>query len=662
MTLVLEIASNAAASAWTDITDAMKRDGSQFGGMAHDCEVGTGSGFDLDDDVAAIDLPTRRVVRATETATSPDTVIFRGRMTDKGSGRGQMPIGDARQFDVSLDDANSHLRGIVVDGWKRPAEDASVRVLALHAAFLNGSPRASTDLATTYVTSSGDIELPKQTYEQTDPAGVLQDICRAAGKEAFVTEDAELYYGPSDSTDYAAGLSITDDDPDLETEFPPIWDNGAPGTYEGNEFYTGVLMRYGKNKKVTRIRADVEEAHDHWRTSTSDSTGALTIARRKADTILDNQARDEFRAACSILLPAEKIDLVKPGHTLSFRAAAAGVLEPITLRVGELYREPTGDGTLYLVHMQLGTPEKVAPRVQPAQPQPDVDPFDPGGADAPGITDDFERDEPVGQWGVASSGVGDWARNGGNTNTVDPYVDGSRGVVELFGGDLADMSQILPYAPSDFTEVFLDFTVVHDGAGVEQIYCGMGGPGDVSWELKVDNDTDEWTLVLNDLGGETTDTFSAAFTVESDPVSVHVWIEAGNLNANVWVGAEPGSPLLSLALDGGDDPSMSYFRIGSRAAGNHSTLYLYWLAIEGVGDAGNDTAIGQDVNGELVFTGDSSEDTGVTSHPYMPGSLRVYLDGVREFAFSESDPPTGEFVMTSPPGTGVDVRVDYRAA
>src|SRR5688572_33487197 len=98
----------------------------RWGGTARDGEVGTGFGFDLDDDAGTVTLPSKRVIRWTVGG----TVRARGRVTAKGVARGGTVVDDARQFDVEVDDANTHLYGIVVHGWVRPEETDVARITA----------------------------------------------------------------------------------------------------------------------------------------------------------------------------------------------------------------------------------------------------------------------------------------------------------------------------------------------------------------------------------------------------------------------------------------------------------------------------------------------------------------------------------------------------
>lgn len=372
MTRTVEIASNAAASSWTDITSVLPWRDMRIGGMAHNLEVGTGSGFNLDDDAGTRTLPVKRVMRVIEDATSPDTTLFRGRVSDKGLARGTRWFGDAKAFDTSLDDNNSAVFGIPVDGWSRPSETDYARIQALGDAFLAGSPRTSTNLNySTYVPNTHTVTLPAKTYDATDVGGVIRDCGTSAGKQSFVTVDDELFYDQDVSTAYAATLSITDSSPNLSTSFPP----GEPrGSEQGNEFFSGATLRYGNHLAVSDVRSSAETAHDYWRTVFYDGDAKASTAAQRLATMLDNQSIEELTYTCTLRLLDTQVDKIKYGHTVSFRSAAAGVLSPVTLRVASLYWEPVSPG-VYLAHLELGVPQKIAPKVRKGSPPADQPPF-----------------------------------------------------------------------------------------------------------------------------------------------------------------------------------------------------------------------------------------------------------------------------------------------
>jgi hypothetical protein len=369
VTWTLELAANAAASSWTDIGGIVERSSIRMGGQAANGAAGTGFGFNLDDDAASRTIPARRVVRLT----IGSTVVGRGRVASKAVHRGTRFDGDARRFDVELGDANMHLQGIPIDGWKRPAETDVVRMQALAATYLAGSPRASTNLATTYLSTGDPVTLPAHRYDATNPLGVIDEITRATGKFAFITADDEIFYDAPTSTAYAASLSVTDVSPNMTSSFPPDPSDGSPGSQDGSEFLSGATGRYGSAGSVTDIRSSAETAHDYWREVINLEATASAGATRELTGIMDQRSQEEERFTFGIHLTEAQITLIKYGMTFSFRVADAAVTSARVVRASQITYEELGEGA-WLLHVLAGFPEKLAPRL--GRGKPNDAPFD----------------------------------------------------------------------------------------------------------------------------------------------------------------------------------------------------------------------------------------------------------------------------------------------
>jgi hypothetical protein len=133
-----------------------------------------------------------------------------GRIGTKDYTRGVQPADRAREVVMQCGDRNEELQDIIVDAWDRGEETDVVRVNALITAYLSGSPRTTTNIANTYVSSDNPVTLPARLYDGTNPRSILQEIASFANKEFFVTIDDELWYDVATSTSYLAGLKISD--------------------------------------------------------------------------------------------------------------------------------------------------------------------------------------------------------------------------------------------------------------------------------------------------------------------------------------------------------------------------------------------------------------------------------------------------------------------
>lgn len=616
MSLTIEIAADADATTWDDITGYVPWDqGMRCGGQASYGEVGTASGWNLDDDAASAVLPVKRVIRMIETATTPDTVMFKGRVSDKTLARGTKHEDDATNFDTSLDDNNAQLQGIPVDGWKRPEESGRTRIRALMAEFCAGDPRPSTDLDyTTYVPNTNTITMPPKTYTNTNVAEVAKECADTEGKQVFVTSDDELFYDLDTSTAYAATLAITDDNPNLTSQFPP---EDPSGDYQGNEFVSGATIKYGdKNRSVSDVNATAEANHDYWRVILTDGGKNATQAAAKLATLLSNQSQEEQTFRCSILLLKTQVDKVKYGQTLSFRSGAAGVTTPRTLRVTQLLWEPVGPDH-YKAHLELGVPTKFRRKLRNAPADPPANPLD----DSPFVCDPTDFSVPV---DPSDSGPMESHNTGAGNNpslsyTHSPQGDNSEpasyGRVLLYAGCTYAYAYTLTHGPAN-CDITLRMASI-GGGGLEGdeamgATCGCGGPAPIT-------------------------NASGTFAVSGSPGSSNYW-ELGIWHTNFTGCGEDGTEAhAEILYVSGPDPrfvdlgecSNGYPRLGQRV-------------IETV-------------------TSDGSTLTGTTNHAYSEGSLDIKVAGVH-LPVVETDPLAGQWTLLEAPPAGAIMEITYRAS
>jgi hypothetical protein len=326
---------------------------------------------DFDDFFASL-----KIVRITDDASGSTKHLFRGRVISKNYGRGPYAADDSRVIALNVQDSNWDLRRLRVHQWSRPAETGRARVIALLAYILNGSSstvtnatkRPSTVIASTYVPNTNTVTMEARVYDATDPVAVLDDCARAEGKDYFVfVDDAgnmHLFFDRPTSTALACTLSITDDDPDLVTEFAPIVE-GMAGDEDGTELLSGgaLIPSSGNAGIVTESRAGIIAAHDVAEETVYDS-GAGSDAATRLDAFLDERENEELRYRVSIEVPASQAHLIRAGQTISLRSAACGVLSPLVVRIARLELEILVPGDEYRLNMELAFPDKLTPRIQ----------------------------------------------------------------------------------------------------------------------------------------------------------------------------------------------------------------------------------------------------------------------------------------------------------
>lgn len=667
-----EVASNKAASAWTDFTSVIDRRTWRAGGVANKGDTDAASGFDVDDDSGAYDFPTRRVVRLIEDATTPDTTLFRGRIVSSGIGRGTRHFGNAMSHDVMLVDYNADLGGIPLSRWTRPAETGSERLQALMA-FLGGNPRASTVLTDDYIAEPDDDDLDAYVYEDTNPAGVISHIVGETGKECFVTVDGEMFYDDADSTAYAAGLSITDSSPNLTTSFPPIWEGDA-ATLDGTEFFGGVTVKWSRNRRTTVIDQAAEDARDFWRTSYTDETiRSVPAATKRGNALLSEHADDNKVIKCALKLHRTKVDLVKWGQTLSFRAAAARETTPVTLRVKRLIWEPL-DPEYYLAHLELAWPTKLS-GFSGGTPSQNPEPFDPiACADDPTL---------VQQSPVAYSGA----------DCVLP-ANPTAGNLLVFVEETRQNTGTEPLVPAGFTTADWSFTTL-----------GAGNNGSVKISYRIADATDTTTIISINSGAdrayvcyEFSGIDSVAAAASNDDQTSATPMTTGSVTPDAgakvlllgvvmksFAGPAGGTTLPdmdisapateldwtgTIATDNQGPTMVTGYRVIASASGSYTMSATtdtsgfangQWgsvLVAFVCSNAGETPSNGQPVNESIAC--DGLTDDFQTNYPYAAGTLIVTVGGINVIP-DETDPAAGEFSLPFIPPVGSCPIVRYQA-
>ena len=304
-------------------------------------------------------------------ATVGSNTLFRGRLAAQEHFRGRQKAGRASEWTITLEDQNSHLRGIIVHNWVRPAETDRARALALVAAYLNGAPRATTVLTTNLIINSNTISLPAKTYTGVTPYEIMQELAANGDKETFVTIDNELAYFGHDYAGYVSTLRISDNPADANaTTYAPI----DPRSSEfGRQKLSALRVYYGPDQvtQTTQLTNTVAPLYDYWEDVFYDSqstSNAQAVARAQKQ--LDYRGVDDVSYSCSIgPMTGDEIWRIKPGQQIQFKSRAArGGRGPtgtfigdsfLTTRVRELrWTMPAED--VYFAHVDLERPKRIS--------------------------------------------------------------------------------------------------------------------------------------------------------------------------------------------------------------------------------------------------------------------------------------------------------------
>ena len=464
--------------AGTALTSTMKLDSFMVGGQASFGASHMDSFIVYDDANTSFGTAEhwiRTQYSLTEDASGTAVYLGRGRITTFESHRGDddSVFGTEIQLTFEGEDANSELSGIDVDAWDRPAETDYERVTALGTAYLNGSPRASTNLdTTTYVPNTNTVDLPAKVYYDADPQSVMEDIAgQSDNKIFFVTSDHELYYDQQDSATYAAGLQISDgigDAPTIDnaTYFAPIWDQGAALHWDGQNYASRIRYSYGGGSSILVTDASSEALHDMWVGHLSDAdnlSAAAGSAFANQELLLRAYTTRTYQV--TVKLQASQTDLVKWGQSIWIYAQAAtdsaalGIAGlGIRRRIAELVWEPIGQGWYY-AHMNLDQPLKKAPRsnARGTKPSDIPHPAPPSPTPSGGTA----------LWSVDyASGDDSWTEPCGSTsaNFTGPWTSALHSCSSMAGARPFDGIYTFPWIPASDNELTLQLRIARRGA------------------------------------------------------------------------------------------------------------------------------------------------------------------------------------------------------
>ena len=331
---------------------------------------------DIPRDNLTKNLPAFTRVTITENAPGYEAALSYGRIARKDIDRGDRPWGNSRTFRVTVNDANFDLTDLdLVTPWVRPSESGRARVLALIAGHLSGNRRVTTNISNHLVAAGGEVTMPAHTY----PAGtslieILNDCATVEGKfynvaihhQASASHLCFQYQDEDDHTNFLSTITITDNAPNLTTQFPPIWDQGSAALEDGDvDPISHLISRYGVSGDSYYVAANSSRvtSYDYRARSYNDSkseTAAQAAAR--AEAVLAAKGREHVSHQVTIKLRASQVDLLCAGMSINIRSAASmgGLYLGTTQlrRIAELTWEPIAPDVgavpgFYYAHMQL---------------------------------------------------------------------------------------------------------------------------------------------------------------------------------------------------------------------------------------------------------------------------------------------------------------------
>lgn len=330
-------------------------------------EVGRG-GVIIDDPTGALNLTIWRSYTVDDTAATP-TRVFTGRAIDKTVGRlGKQVEGTARTWNVSIEDLNNELHRVLVrfqdnDG-KRLAETDVVRLT-----WLLGS-RALLGIVSDegLVSSAGAVALLGQDERQKFADDIMTEFAVIAGKNYYVYHDtasgnAALVYQHDEATYWAAGISISNaGDDNGSTIFAPEAavsvhrGDPADGPYTGVQYvYKGIPIFAESAATITAMGGiRREQVFD------TDRVGHLATAQSEAIRWLNQHADETNTISVVITVPSAKVNLALAGQEISVKLInIPGMESGVICRIRRRDARPVAPG-FWELHLELWAPRTAA--------------------------------------------------------------------------------------------------------------------------------------------------------------------------------------------------------------------------------------------------------------------------------------------------------------
>lgn len=590
-----------------------------------------------------------------------DTLLLDGIIVDHDAAKGVEKVTDARLVSYSVADPN-----ILLDGFRvirnRPEETDVARVLAMYTLD-------NLDMDTTWVLNTHTVTMPAKKYKSDGgwTSELIPDLVELTGKTLFVHDKANGVDGDGRCLHYhrltdghTAGLSISDvlsavngttvfapGNPTRDTTAIDLRNNVRGDDQENRIAYAEDATSQGVHNEGThRYEAYLQ----------FEATSQANL-QSKVNAYLLSQKDDYVTYTCSIgPLDATALALIRVGDLITVTSYVMG-LTAAPKRIAHMRLKVFVDGGvpapgLWTAELELGAPRRRRRSGKGAKPNTPV-------TGPPIFTNPCTfMEDSFNRANTSFSTTG-----GGTADSGQVWVAGSNFLriqsnrMDVTGAaDSITFDQNDAYLPQDIYQVpvtgAFDFITSLSG---EQGFFIVCNDGDII--IKAYTDTGTGDLVLEATDGTNTVTSSATPGVLSDPIGVDFEVNATEVQV-VFDGN-------SRTVDLGNATPAAIADI------TKFDRFSWYLSITGGGTfTVEDLSIqydcvdigplpGQPVV-ESIGTGDGADVTWATDYPYRPGSLKLYVNGVRIFAFTQTDPDAGTFTFATAPANGSEIYAEYQ--
>jgi hypothetical protein len=331
----------------------------------------------VDDPDGVLDFPPLTRIWAVESdiAASSNTYVFHGYIDQRTVRRGDSTrTSSGRVWQINVVDENSVAARRVLSNpnANRPAETDVARVQWL----ANEADGQLLIDDTTFLSTASPVSMDAADYRGQTGSDVLNDCAQASGKNHWFwfnqAVGTGLWYGAEDLTTYSSMIRLTNVLGDVDNVFTFAISEDTTLERSPDRMLSGVYYQYAEDAVYVRNTAMFPEIGMRDLPYSSTNVKTSTKATARANRYLADNDSEDDRITTTVLLPAAKVNWIRAGMRVRFRAQhLPGYESEVWLRVYRRSVVHISEETAinYAVTLELGTGSiPASPADVPAEP------------------------------------------------------------------------------------------------------------------------------------------------------------------------------------------------------------------------------------------------------------------------------------------------------
>lgn len=317
----------------------------------------------------------RRAAVYEDLASASNTLIGLFWVADRKVIRGPHRNLAGRQWVVSLADSNALLSFRVMTGAdaNRPAETDVARMQ-----WLLGTNEMNRVTITDFVNTTGGVAMDAVDYRGQYTIDIVNDCAQASGKNFFIYDKdtptgagTAIWYDFASSTSYTSSLRLTNDASEVDNVLTFAITDDSELTRDPSRVYSGAYVRYDGGSVYDEDTSTSNFFTRRDGVVPADNVKSNAKAAARATRYLAEMDTEDDRITCGVYLPAAKVNWVRHGQRVQFKAThmpgyeAYSYLRVLSRTVKEVSEEWNATTPGYLVTLELSIDDPVS--VDPGQ-------------------------------------------------------------------------------------------------------------------------------------------------------------------------------------------------------------------------------------------------------------------------------------------------------